>query len=124
MILFGNIDTTFVGAQDDLRYIFKNHREVGILITYIHIDGALGLGYKTCGIKLWNPGMGANDTPLVQETTSSHHKALKQSIWGRLSAMGQNFRFCGRVLTLNPESYSKYGFTTELTSSLTWLFVG
>jgi glutamate/tyrosine decarboxylase-like PLP-dependent enzyme len=85
MILLANMGTTFVGARDDLISIYRALSEAGIKISYIHVDGALDLGFETSGIELGPCGaVGNGGMPLVQGITISHHKALGHMVSGEV----------------------------------------
>ncbi|KAI1871739.1 hypothetical protein JX265_005725 [Neoarthrinium moseri] len=87
LILFANMGTTFVGARDDIVEIQRELRNVGIGISYIHVDGALDLGFGRGSLSLGPPGTtGCDGQPAVQGITLSHHKALGNMVSGEVIA--------------------------------------
>ncbi|KAK6357641.1 hypothetical protein TWF718_001949 [Orbilia javanica] len=85
MILLANIGTTFVGARDDLKEIYRKLNDAGLQISHLHADGAFDFGYSTCGIKLGPPGtVGSNGVPMVQGITLSNHKAMGSIVSGEV----------------------------------------
>ncbi|KAK6516206.1 hypothetical protein TWF506_006116 [Arthrobotrys conoides] len=85
MILLANIGTTFVGARDNLKEIYRKLQEVGIQISHLHADGAFDFGYSTYGIKLGTPGsVGEDGVPMVQGITLSNHKAMGSIVSGEV----------------------------------------
>lgn len=86
MVLFANMGTTFVGARDDLLQIRAALDKAGIEISYTHIDGALDFGFDSCGIKLGPPFQkgAAEQIPVVQGITLSHHKAMGGTVSGEM----------------------------------------
>ncbi|EWC47619.1 hypothetical protein DRE_03239 [Drechslerella stenobrocha 248] len=84
MVLFANMGTTFLGARDDLKRICSGLLEVGIQISYIHIDGALDFGYGNCGVTLGPPGVTDQGMPVVQGITVSHHKVMGGMVSGEV----------------------------------------
>lgn len=85
LVLLANMGTTFLGGRDNLAEIYRGLREVGIAISYIHVDGALDLGFSTCGLKLGHPGaVDTNGMPFIQGVTLSHHKALGHMVSGQV----------------------------------------
>ncbi|KAJ6260165.1 hypothetical protein Dda_4388 [Drechslerella dactyloides] len=98
MVLFMNMGTTFVGAQDDLKGIFAALSKVGIKISHIHTDGALDFGFGNQGISLGFPGeVNAHGIPLVQGVTLSHHKAMGNMVSGEV------LYFTPKIEYKNPE---------------------
>ncbi|KAF3908674.1 hypothetical protein AA313_de0206766 [Arthrobotrys entomopaga] len=92
MILFANVGTTFVGAQDDLKGIFEALTEVGVKISHIHADGALDFGFSNHGVSLGFPGeVNAQGIPLVQGVTLSHHKAMGNMVSGEVLYLSPEF---------------------------------
>ncbi|KAK6508921.1 hypothetical protein TWF481_003689 [Arthrobotrys musiformis] len=85
MILLANIGTTFVGARDDLKNIYRSLWDVGIQISHIHADGAFDFGFSAHGIKLGPPGaVGSDGVPMVQGITISNHKAMGSMVSGEV----------------------------------------
>ncbi|KAK6538249.1 hypothetical protein TWF694_011128 [Orbilia ellipsospora] len=86
MILCANMGTTFVGARDNLSFIYTKLGEVGIQISHIHVDGALELGFgNSAGLKLGEPGaVDEHGVPFVQAVTFSHHKAMGNMVSGEI----------------------------------------
>ncbi len=86
MIIFANLGTTFVGGQDNLVEIGKQLAEIEANPFYIHVDGALDLGFLVEGIRLGPPGALCTDEgiPIVQGITLSHHKAFGIMVSGEV----------------------------------------
>lgn len=86
LILFANIGTTFTGGRDDLLEIGKRLAEVNIVPSFIHVDGALDLGFTTDSVRLGPPGglITTDGIPVVQGVTISHHKAFGIMVSGEV----------------------------------------
>jgi hypothetical protein len=86
VIIFANLGTTFVGGRDNLVEIGKQLAQIKIVPSYIHVDGALDLGFLAEGVCLGPPGTTCtrNGTPIVQGITISHHKVLGIMVSGEV----------------------------------------
>ncbi|KAF3088851.1 hypothetical protein TWF569_008890 [Orbilia oligospora] len=103
MILLGNIGTTFVGARDGLKEIYRKLREVGIRISHLHADGAFDFGYSTSGIKLGPPGaVGPDGVPMVQGITLSNHKAMGSIVSGEVISYSPGNELSALEWTVDP----------------------
>ena len=56
IIVFANRCTTFVGGQDDILELTKTLAQIEVVISYIHVDGPLDLGFVANGLRLGPPG--------------------------------------------------------------------
>ncbi|KAK5989346.1 Histidine decarboxylase-like protein [Cladobotryum mycophilum] len=86
LILFANFGTTFTGGRDDIMTLTKELAKIGVTPSYIHVDGALDLGFVTDGVRLGPPGEGFTgyDVPIIQGLTMSHHKAFGTMVSGEV----------------------------------------
>ncbi|KAI3325097.1 PLP-dependent transferase [Xylariaceae sp. AK1471] len=115
MILLANMGTTFLGARDDLVGIYRDLAAAGIRISYIHVDGALDLGFDTCGIKLGPCGAVDNDgTPLVQGITISHHKALGHIVSGVVLCFSPEWQLSTSCSSLDPRAVFETWFYSRV----------
>jgi histidine decarboxylase len=115
MILLVNIGTTFVGASDDLVSIFRDLAKAGIRISYIHVDGALDLGFDTCGIKLGPCGAVHEDgMPMVQGITISHHKALGHMVSGVVVSFSPENQLSTSCSSLDPRAVFESWFYSRV----------
>lgn len=85
IILFANIGTTFVGGRDDITGIRSALASINADISYLHVDGALDLGFAPDSVSLGPPSLATRDgLPVVQGLTLSHHKAFGIMISGEV----------------------------------------
>lgn len=86
LILFVNLGTTLIGGRDDLIEIGKQLAEIEAVPSYIHLDGALDLGFFVNGIRLGPPGASrtTDGIPIVQGITLSHHKLFGIMVSGEI----------------------------------------
>ncbi|KAH9873931.1 hypothetical protein IAQ61_004558 [Plenodomus lingam] len=85
VILFANIGTTFIGGRDEIKGIRSALRTIGAEVDYIHVDGALDLGFAPDSVSLGPPGLDSRDgLPVVQGLTISHHKAYGIMVSGEV----------------------------------------
>ncbi|KAM0813379.1 hypothetical protein AB5N19_13372 [Seiridium cardinale] len=85
LVLFANMGTTVVGAHDDSKKVYYELRDVGIQISYIHVDGALPLVFGQGYIALGPPGtLNSDSVPNARGTTLSHYKALGHMVSGEV----------------------------------------
>ncbi|KAL8834368.1 MAG: hypothetical protein Q9170_003778 [Blastenia crenularia] len=84
-ILLANIGTTFLGGSDDILRLRKSLQNVGLNISYIHVDGALNFGFSNSSVRLDVPALEIRDgLPVVQGVTVSHHKVLGIMVSGEV----------------------------------------
>lgn len=115
LILFANMGTTFVGGRDDLIQIRKQLAKIDAEPSYIHVDGALDLGFLVEGIRLGPPGASctSDGIPIVQGITLSHHK-----VFG-IMVSGEVIGYCPNAL----EQFKTVTGSVEPRAVLeTWLF--
>ncbi|KAI4270564.1 MAG: hypothetical protein L6R38_007094 [Xanthoria sp. 2 TBL-2021] len=94
IVLLANLGTTFVGGCDDIVSLRQALQRVELDTAYVHVDGALDLGFSPCSIRLGVPSLQSKDgIPVVQGVTLSHHKA-----WGIMVS--------GEVICYNPKQGS------------------
>ena len=85
VILFANIGTTFVGGRDNIGGIRAALRAIHAEIAYLHVDGALDLGFAPDTVSLGPPGHETRGgLPVVQGLTLSHHKAFGIMVSGEV----------------------------------------
>ncbi|MCJ1461293.1 hypothetical protein MMC28_011675 [Mycoblastus sanguinarius] len=85
IILLANLGTTFVGGYDDLVALRQAIREVGSDFAYIHVDGALDIGFSSGAVCLGPPSIVMEaGLPVVQGVTMSHHKAYGIMVSGEV----------------------------------------
>jgi hypothetical protein len=86
VVIFANIGTTFVGGRDDINGIRAALRVVGAETAYVHVDGALDLGFASDSVSLGPPGVDncKDGLPVVQGLTISHHKAFGIMVSGEV----------------------------------------
>ncbi|KAL6915275.1 hypothetical protein FSST1_006770 [Fusarium sambucinum] len=115
MILFANRGTTFVGGQDDIVELTQTLAQIEVVPSYIHVDGALDLGFIADGLRLGPPGaQGPNSkTPVVQGITLSHHKVFGIMVSGEVISYCPNHckQFDALAGTVDPRAVLE-----------TWLF--
>jgi hypothetical protein len=85
IILFANTGTTFVGGRDDITGIRSALTSINADISYLHVDGALDLGFAPDSVSLGPPSLATRDgLPVIQGLTLSHHKAFGIMISGEV----------------------------------------
>jgi hypothetical protein len=115
MILLVNMGTTFLGVSDNLVSIYRDLAKAGIRISYIHVDGALDLGFDTCGIKLGPCGAVHNDgMPMVQGITISHHKALGHMVSGVVVSFSPENHLSTSCASLDPRAVFETWFYSRV----------
>lgn len=115
MILFANMGTTFVGGQDDILEITEILAQIEVVPSYIHVDGALDLGFVANGLYLGPPGtqQASSRIPVVQGVTVSHHKVFGIMVSGEVISYCPNHskQFDALAGTVDPRAVFE-----------TWLF--
>jgi len=85
IILLANIGTTFTGAVDNLTELRQALRRINMNPDYIHVDGALDLGFSSDSVTLGPSGsLTKEDRPVVQGITVSHHKVYGIMVSGEV----------------------------------------
>lgn len=93
IILLANMGTTFVGGRDNILGLRKALHAIDAEIAYIHVDGALDLGFTPDLVCLGRPGSATwekNGLPIVQGITLSHHKAFGIMVSGEVISYSPN----------------------------------
>lgn len=104
IILLANLGTTFVGGRDDVLGLRRVLREIGAEIDYVHVDGALDLGFSPDSVCLGPPSViKRNGVPVVQGITLSHHKAFGIMVSGEVICYSPtDQRLAEAVSTIDP----------------------
>lgn len=103
MILFANIGTTFVGGRDNIAGIRAALRAIQVKIAYLHVDGALDLGFAPDTVSLSPPGLKTrNGLPVVQGLTLSHYKAFGIMVLGEVICYNPTTGTIPTATTVNP----------------------
>ncbi|WP_183155103.1 pyridoxal-dependent decarboxylase [Mycobacterium kansasii] len=85
IILLANIGTTFTGAVDNLIELRQALQKIKKNPDYIHVDGALDLGFSSDSITLGSSEiLTKGDRPVVQGITVSHHKVYGVMVSGEV----------------------------------------
>lgn len=86
VVLLCNIGTTFTGGRDDIPTVRRALVAIGVQVSYIHVDGALDLGFAPDSVMLGPPDgpWERNGLPVVQGITLSHHKAYGIMVSGEV----------------------------------------
>lgn len=103
IILFANIGTTFVGGRDDIIGIRSALASISAEISYIHVDGALDLGFSPDSVSLGPPSLATrNGLPVVQGLTLSHHKAFGIMVSGEAICYNPNTKCIPTATAVDP----------------------
>ncbi|KAF9767248.1 hypothetical protein IL306_000203 [Fusarium sp. DS 682] len=115
VILFANRGTTFVGGQDNILELTETLAQIEVVPSYIHVDGALDLGFFIEGLRLGPPGTqwASPNVPVVQGITLSHHKVFGIMVSGEVISYCPNHskQFDALAGTVDPRAVFE-----------TWLF--